>query len=506
MTSARLRALAILAAAALPARSASADWSVAPTLRWRESYSDNINLAPPASAQGELVSELAPALSITGKARGLTLKFDYTLERRSYRHAPASTTHNALGSLDAVLLDDWLYAQARTSVSRQNLSPFGPQAIDPASTGANTSTVKTNSVTPALRHRFAGVALLDASYDYESVKTGGAAFDVTSEDARVQLASDRPRGAWGWDAFYSRKRQNDPLLPPVHLNSAAATLRLALASHLGGALTSGYDSNDYRAIAGPAQGRYWSAALRWAPDARTSIAASRGHRFYGSSYGLDAARRTRRSAWRLAYGEDITSTRAPFAVLSPADASATLNALWADSIPDPLARQRQIDQFLGAGEVLAPLPGSATVNYFSHSYYLQKLWTASVATGSAHSTLLLSLSQNSRTVQSATPLDSELLPPGQANLLDKTRQRGVDLVWDWQCGAQTTIKLAAARARIDSELFPRSDSNTVVRADISRRLGHRLEGAIELRRVRHDSNAGGAYREAAVSATLNLKL
>jgi uncharacterized protein (PEP-CTERM system associated) len=496
--------MTMLAAMLLPPRAHGADWLFVPSLRWGERYSDNINLAPAPQAQNELVSEIAPGIGIAASSRRLNLRLDYTLEKRVYRRLPGTLTRNMLGKADAILLDDWFYADAHASLSRQNVSPFGAQLADPASTGGNTSVVKTSGVAPSIRHRFPGLVSIDAQYDVERVSTNNDVYGTRSANAVLRLSGVRGAGNWSWDAYTSRRREDDPALPAVHLESSAATLRYAVTPRLAVALSTGYDSNDYPAIAGAPQGHSWNSALSWDPSARTSMMISAGHRFYGRSYGLDLNHRARRSVWRLWYGEEITSTRLPYATLSQNDAESTLDQLWRVAIPDPAARRQQIEQFLRGAQSLGPGLGGA--NYFSHAYYLQKLLNASLALGGAHSTLLFRLSGNVRTAQTPTTLDNAIVGPGPANLLDKTRERDADLLWDWQLSPRSGVNLAATDSRIESVYAGRTDTNVVLKAGMRRQFQRKVSGTVELRRVRHGSSAGGAYRENALGATLDLQM
>src|SRR5690606_27218294 len=53
-------------------------------------------------------------------------------------------------------------------------------------------------------------------------------------------------------------------------------------------------------------GSSWSAGFGWSPGRRTSIEASMGERFFGSTYSLSARHRTRASNWNVRYVEDLS--------------------------------------------------------------------------------------------------------------------------------------------------------------------------------------------------------
>ncbi|MES3020522.1 MAG: TIGR03016 family PEP-CTERM system-associated outer membrane protein [Pseudomonadota bacterium] len=496
----RLSALAASLLVAFPA--AAAEWNVVPSLRTRLSYSDNVHLLPEPLARAETIGEIAPGISISASARRLRFDAAYSVSQVSYSREPSSVTHNLHAGAQAELVEDWLFAGARASISRMAVSPFGPQPVDGAVRGANESSVRVLGITPTLRHRVPGLAALEARFAYEDVSAGARLLRARSGAAAITLASDGLHG-WGWDTQYQRKRVDDASVSPVNLTSASGALRYAPTPRLRLSARSGYEDNDYRSIAGPAQGHFWHAALDWNPSRRSSLSVSTGRRYFGKTYGLDLSHRARRSLWQLSYGEDITSTHAQFLALNQLDTSAVLNALWATSIPDAQLRQRQVALFLAAVQVLGP--GRGTVNYFSHGYFLQKLLVGSIALQGARNTLVLNAVRETRTAQTSNIIDSELLPPGEATLFDRTRQRSASALWSWRLASRSSLNAAATRKLVTALSSGRTDTNTILRAGLAHQFQPRLGGTLDLRHVRHDSSSGGAYRENAISVSLAMQ-
>lgn len=499
----RARVLTVLAASlALAPRAGAADWSVVPTLRTRLSYSDNVHLMPGAMARGEFIGELAPGIAISTASRRLKLNAAYTLQAIAYSEDADSLTHGLLAGANAILVEDWLFASARASISRLAVSPFGPQIVDPSQRTGNDSTVRVASISPVLRHRFPGTATAEARFAYESVSSGNDLLSARSGTAAFRIDSDATHG-WGWNAQYERRRLDDAALAPVNLTSSSGSLRYVLSPRLMVSARGGYEDNDYRSVAGPAQGSFWSIGADWRPSPRSAFSASVGRRYFGDTYGLELSHRARRSVWRLSYSEDITSTHAQFLALSPVDTASVLHQLWSASVPDPRLRQQMVDLFLSVSQALGP---RGSVNYFSHGYYLQKMLLGSLALGGSHNTLMFNLSADSRTAQTANIIDSALLPPGETTLFEHTRQRGANVVWNWQLNARSSVNATLARNRVTSVTNGRTDTNTILRVGLKRQFQRKLSGALELRRVQHGSTSGGAYHENAVSASLNLQL
>ena len=57
-------------------RASALDWLVAPSLRLRESYSDNALLAPPGQEKSDFITEIAPAIALIASGPLLQLHLD----------------------------------------------------------------------------------------------------------------------------------------------------------------------------------------------------------------------------------------------------------------------------------------------------------------------------------------------------------------------------------------------------------------------------------------------
>lgn len=495
--------LACVVAGALAPRAGAADWTVVPTVRLRESYSDNIALAPPPRARDDFVTEVAPAILIAGRGARLNLNLAYTLQQLMYRRQPDATNHQLAAAADAALLEDWLYADARSSISRHSVSAFGAQAVDDTERNANQSTVRVNSVSPYLRHHFRGLATAELRYTRETVASDNDLLSARREQALLTLSGDNGGRGANWDLRHERKEVDDARLAPVRTSSTALSLRVPASSQLNLLTTAGHEDQGYASADGAQPGgRFWSAGAGWTPSGAGSLVASVGRRFFGRTYAVNASHHGRHSNWVLGYNEDITSTPGQFLRLSGADSALLLDRLLGAAIPDPVLRQRRVDAFLRAARLLGPNAGA--INYFSHRYFLQKQLSLSMARVSAKSTLVLGLSATRRAARSANPI---ALPQLDAALENDTRQMGANAGWDWRLSARTRATLGASYASVKSVDTGRRDNNLVLSAGLSRALGSKLTASLDLRRVRHGSTqAGAGYRENAIGATLTFQL
>jgi len=488
----------------LPRMAGAVDWSVVPTVRVRESYTDNVNLAPSGQARGELSTEISPGIAVDlEQGDRLQLALTYVLHKVSYQRRADRTNQQLDASGHAEVLPGWLFLNARSSISLQNISGFGPRLIDPAQVTANSNTVRAHSLSPYLHHYFRGLATATLRYDVQRVGSGQL-LRVNSDGANLRLVGDNS-GSGGrggnWDLMLDRKHIDDSALAPVTMTDAALTLSYPIHPALGAFLTGGYEKKDYHASSRQPEGRYWSVGANWTPSPRTRLSASFGRRYFGQTYALDAAYRMRNTVWTINYHEDITTMHAQFFSIPPTGLSDFLYQLWETKIPDPQKRLQSIKVFLLISQLLGT---DGNVNFFSHRYYLQKsLRLASVYSGT-RGALALNLSRTDRTAQTSSAVDSILTGPDELALEDRTRQSAIQVGWNWRLSSRAGLTVGASHSRAKSLTTHRQDRNSVLSVNLSHQLRTGISADVHLRHSRHASNAGGNYRENGAGAAVTV--
>lgn len=499
-TAPRPRALSMLVMLLLPAGGAlAADWRLQPSLRLRESYSDNINLASGPLARAEWSTEISPGVSVSSAGPRHHLALDYAVQQILYTRQPDRRNQQLSGSAQAELISDYLYLDSHASIAQQSISAFGPQVSDASQINANNSTVRAYSFSPYFQHFFRGLGNAQLRYAYDR-SSSGSLFTAHSSLWNMQLSGDNGGRGWNWDAHASRREIVDANLAPVTMDDAALGLRFPIGGRLTLLGNLGYEKNDYHAIGDQPKGRYWSTGLNWAPSPRTSVNASIGRRFFGHTYSLDAHYRMRTMFWTLNYSEDISTSHEQAVSLPPGQLGAFLFDLWATRIPDINLRTQIIVAFLRFAQMQGSSGGK--VNYFSHRYFLQKQWNLASVYSGPKSTLAFGLNSNERTAQSRTGIDSPLLGPDELASDDRIRQRGATAGWSWRANARDSLNVNASASQAISLTNRRRDRNAVLGVGLSRQLRPKMTATVDLRRSWHASNTGGGYHENGVSAAL----
>jgi uncharacterized protein (PEP-CTERM system associated) len=490
----------IVMALVLPHRANGADWTVQPTLALRESYSDNLRLAPSQDAQSAWVSEVAPGVAVTGNSQRLKLNLAYQIQKIVAQSEADRLNQQLAASATAILLTDRIFIDLQSSISQQNNSAFGPQLVDNTYITGNQSTLKANSISPYLRYRWNGIASTTLRYTHGSVRSD--TLSAQTDALLLDLVGDNSARRWNWSANYSQKKNHDSTLPPVTISNAALSLNFPLVNTVGLFLTTGYEKSDYEASTSTqVAGRSRSVGVSWNPSPRTSVVLSAGKRYFGNTYAVNVSHRRHNSVWNIVYSEDITTNYAQFLAQSRSDTSALLNQLWQVSIPDPILRQQAVDVYLGIAQLIGP--GAGNLNYFSHRYFLQKQLNLSSALSGPRSTLVLSLSSNRNKAQSNTNIESPLLGPNASLLEEQTHRIAANASWNWRMSPKNSFNLSASADKINSPSTGRTDNNLVANIGISRQFQPGVQGSVDLRRIFHTSNEGPSYRESSLRAALN---
>lgn len=480
------------------------DWKISPSLDLKETYSDNIALAPAGSEKSDFVTQINPGISLSGTGPRLKANARYGMQNLIYaeRSRSNATRHMLNADANAELLDDFFFIDAKASISQQNVSAFGAQTNDNINTTDNLTETRTYSISPYLRQRFGSTASSELRYTHDSVDaSAGGLLASQSDRIQLNLNSGTAFKTLGWGLNYSNQQLDYSNARTIDMETFSGTLRYLLSTRLSLNATGGYEKNNYLSTGVKPEGSFWSAGFSWAPAERTSITASAGRKFFGPTYALTANHRTRLTAWSLGYSEDITTTRSQFLVPATIDTSDFLNQLWTASIPDPVERQQIVDAFIRDTGLPASL--SNAINFLTNRVFLQKRLQASVAINGAKNTLVLSTYNMLREAQTSQEIDSNLLGTDFLSLNDNTRQVGGNALWNWRMTPRTSANMSAGYARTTSLTTGRQDNIKTFRVGLARKFQPKLNGAVDFRHSQRDSNlSGNDYRENAITASL----
>lgn len=509
----RLVPIAATIAALLVAAPSRADWRFVPGLAVTETWTDNVDLQSDALAQTQLVSEITPSFTYVLNNRRLKAAASGSWRQFAYRdsdtiRAREDNIREYNADLQGILSENLLFVDASASSQRRSLSAFRPQANYSPYSRLNGTDIKTWSVSPYLKHDFGRHATAMLRYTRDSVESDQSTIfgNSTADTMLMSLSSPAEPRLLFWSVSLLHQQQDNEIAGKSTIENASGNLRYRVNYALALTASAGYDRYDFNALGGRTAGRSWSTGFAWTPSQRTSVEASIGRHFYGTTGSLAAAVRSRRTVWLVNYADTITTSRSQATLPSAIDTVTLLDRLFSATIPDPVQRQLAVAAYMQATGLPPSLADS--INYLSNRYMRQKLLQASSAFRGARSSAVLSVYGSERTALSSEEADSGLLGSQLRSLNDNVRQRGASATFNYDLNARSSLIASANVSRSESLTTGIESRQRYLRLGLNRRLGRQLTGSVELTRrsgIGFEASQRD-YTEHAIAATISMKL
>ncbi len=489
------------------------EWTITPRVTVRETYTDNVALAPKGQEEWDLVTQINPGISMSGKGRRLNLNLNYRLQTLLYaRDSDRNDVFHQLGSRATIeLIKEHFFVDGKATVSQRNLFNTGRTSQDNISGNAERTNVVTYSLSPYWRQRFDGYA--DALLRYRTSwleSDTGSLSDSTTHVVTFNAQSGRRFTDLTWDVrsrYRLEEREDVADLENVDNNFeelfAEGTARFALTRefYLLGVL--GYIESDFRTSRNFVDGEYWSAGAGWRPSRffnieggtgknnefvnvnvnpsrRTSLSVSYINRSVGSNPGPrwegSLGYTMRRWRFRARYREETTTTQQ---VLLDEDVFPVTDP-FGDPVPDPSDD---------------PLLFPEDIPTLTNEVFIRKRFT-----------LFGSIRATKKSTFDLTLFDE------QREFLETGEQEdvvGARITWNWRLRRLMTL---ITRLGLNHTEFRESASETEAddgffRVDLRRTFGQKLDGSLGYRYRRRDSaNEEFSFDENRVEARVRFTL
>jgi len=477
-------------------------WSVHPLLSVEETYTDNVRLAPRGSERSDWVTAVRPGIAVNGVGARTRLTATYAPQ---FIYRANEQSKDVFHFLDAIgkaeLLQDLLFVDATAAITQQNVSLLGPQAQSNISDTGNRTSVRTYSVSPYLRRDFGYQALGELRFTRSTVSySGNNLFSSDSNRIDARLFSGPAYRLTTWNVAYNKENISyDKTGQSVDIQSVSAGARRLLTANFAVLGNVGYEDNNYVTVGPAPKGSFWSVGPEWNPTPRTHLAATTGRRYFGPTHSLDFSHRTRLTTWHLEYREDITTTRGQALIPATTDTASLLDSLFVSTIPDPIARQTAVQNYINQTGV----PSSLTVplNFVTIVPFLQKSWLGTFGILGVRNSVFTSVFAQTREATAAGQAVS-----GDLALSPRTKQTGGSVLWTHRFTPQTSSSASVGYTRSEFPALAREDNLTYVRLALNKQFSPRLSGAVSFRRLQNESDqGGGSYRENAVSVVVSMR-
>jgi uncharacterized protein (PEP-CTERM system associated) len=324
--------------------------------------STNPNLLPRGEEQGEIGLNLSPYFNFNGTAPGGRLRYNGSGNlsgQVQWNQGEGSSTYfrpqaSLNGSLEAV--NNFFFVDARALVYSQLDNAFlaTPGPYSPT----NTSTSYQLGVTP----NFRGTAF--SQYDYE-VRSDNSWTNFTGTSPQYSANNSfniqKSPNPWGGVFNFTQTIVSSDIEGQPNLISYVSrlSLRYAISSSLAVGFRTGLEKYNYT-VADRSWQRYYGAEIGWQPSERTSLEGYYEDRVFGNSWNVAFSHRRPLSAFTFNSSRLLTSTPQQFlSVPGLANVQSLLDASLTTRIPDPIERQRAVDELIRQRQIpqdlLAPI-------------------------------------------------------------------------------------------------------------------------------------------------------
>lgn len=461
--------------------------------------STNPDLAPRGQEQSDIWLVLSPYFNVGGGI-GQKLRVSGSVDlgasaRLSLREGASFTNSTAIrpqGGLNTTweAIDNFFYVDVRALVTSQLDDPF--QATTDQFSPVSTSTSYQFGVAPYIRGSLPG----NFSYEVRSDNswtnfTDSSLQYAATNSINIQRAPQPIGGVFSYvQSVVSSQLEGQPNLVS---DVARISLRYALTSTLALGARIGAEKYNYTIVDRDWQ-RYYGAEIGWRPNDRTSLEGYWEDRVFGNSWQLAFNYRRPRSAFTFNSSRLLTSTPQQFATFPGlANLVSLLDAAFATRIPDPVARQRAVTQFLSQTQLPRELLTPVIVN--SEGFQITENNYANFVIFGQRNSLAFNLFWTS----------TETVPGLAAALpvTSKTLQKGSEVVFTRQLSPTMSANATASWRNTVNQLDTQQETTqTQLLLSASWQLARRVNGTLGARYQWITSTVNNDAVEAAIYATL----
>jgi uncharacterized protein (PEP-CTERM system associated) len=479
-----------------------AQWDIVPTLSVVESYTDNIALTSDALKQSDWITQAIPGIKVNATGPRLRFNVNYAPEVVYYAHSrddvEVFNRGSALGT--AELARQLLFIDGGAAVNQYDVSPRGPLTTSNINITGNRATVANYFASPYLRSTAGSQVQAEARYTYSVAKSDDTPelVDSAGNAISLRLASGPAYKVFTWNLSYHRENieytgtQQDQ---DTDIEVSSAGVRRMLTNTFALTAQGGYDYYKRGALVPASEGWAWNVGMDWTPSPRTRLAAAVGERFYGDYYSLEFTHRTPLTTWSAGYNQTVTTTRSEFFLPSTTSTAAYLDTLFSTQIPDPVARQKAVENFIARTGLPPSL--ASPINFFTTQLFVTKRWQASVGILGVRNVVIANVFNEDR-----DGLAGDLVLPNSPNA---TNQTGTSLSWNWRMTPVNTLNASGAYIRIETPFLSQVDRYSYAGLSLTRQFQPKLTGALGYRRQQNDPEFGSGYTENVGFASIHMR-
>jgi len=283
-----------------------------PSLGIKESYSDNILLAPKGQEQSESVTEISPAFTFKTRGSHFNASVNYSMQNLLYKNENSrNQTYNKLAATStSELLDDYFYFDLNANHSQQIINPDQPIGLNHIAITNNTSDVSSYSMAPYIRHSFHNIADILLKYSYSNVDyRRDELIDVTQSGVNLDLASPSKTPGYSWGLKYLQQKSDYVTGNDSEFIRGSLQLGYRFTSRMHVYASKGKDENMFTVANNrDISSSFWNAGFDWQPDSRDSVTLQYGERFFGHTAQFGWRHSAKRLTLNAHYEEELSTS------------------------------------------------------------------------------------------------------------------------------------------------------------------------------------------------------
>jgi uncharacterized protein (PEP-CTERM system associated) len=449
----------------------------------------------------DAVLQIHPGVQLAAGAGRVRGQLDYGLNVIHHTQAvagqdQADTLQNNLNAaFNAEVVERWAFVNATATITQQVLSAYGQQSVDGTQANSNRSEVTQVALRPYVQGQLAGWATYRVGLAADATHAQGSPTpDSHNTGANVTLGSASTGALLGWSATGT---QQHTAFGSQNTDNSRVSVSLLIRPdpEWNGSLRGGFETTSVGSLYRKTYSN-WGGDLRWTPSSRTTAQFGMDQRYFGASHQLLLEHRFPSSSVRYTNIRDVNSAASGAGVGQPVTVYQMLYAQLASLQPDPTLR----DQLVRDTLLTQHLDGNAMVagGFVNGGTTVQRRDDLSLTYLGRRSTFTLqAFSSTTRRIDTTTA-GVDTAPVQQA---------GLNATVSYRLTPQTSVNLSGSSLRTPGTETQAGNRLKSAALSMSSQINKGLSASLSARYSAFDGATGptGPYREAALSASLNLR-
>ncbi len=176
-------------------------WLLTPSITLSETYTDNVNLAPPGQARSDLITTIQPSLNLVGQTAhaNVALTYDPQLLLFALGNSSPLLRQQLLGTGKIEIVPHEVFVDGSASIGQAYISNAGAFAPTNLTTNNNLQTVEAVNFSPYILHHLGSYVDTETRYRFSMVSTGATGIGTQTTNQLISTIKGGDYfGLLGW--------------------------------------------------------------------------------------------------------------------------------------------------------------------------------------------------------------------------------------------------------------------------------------------------------------------